>query len=492
MSELTQDLRMAVQARHPLLYLHSAEENRVLMALEELSVEFFAGAPLHVWTCVDGLAPSHDADTRDPVNAVQAALASKEDGLYVFHDLSAFLDDPGVVRALRQAYFRLQHNPRKVLAIVSPVVTIPPELENETYLIEVPLPESTELLAEAKRIQDQYAGNAIPAEAEPAVSLALRGLTLNEVGHVMHRVFGQGRAGKEAILDQIFQEKKRLIRKASFLEFVPQRVDIARIGGLENLKEWALNRRGMFTSDAVAAGLPIPRGVLIMGVSGCGKSMTAKALASLWDLPLFRLDMNLIFSGMHGSPHAAFHKAMRAIEAVAPAVLWIDEIESALGMTVGDTTPDQALTFASFLTWMQERPPLVFVAATANRIESMPAEVIRKGRFDHVFFCDLPDTVERLEILRIHLAINGARPDEVDPERLLNSTKGWSGAEIEQAIVSARIDALKAGRRFNTEDVRRHTISMVPLSETMEEQVRAIRSWAFSRATRASIKHGET
>jgi AAA+ superfamily predicted ATPase len=488
MSALLTELRTAVQARHPLIYLHTPEEDRVCEAVAGLSAELFPQAPVRTWSCARRLEPGGGADTRDPIRALESLLATPTEGFCILKDLSAFLHLPGVVRTLRDAYFRLLSSGKLFLVIVSPVVAIPPELENDAYLLDVPLPGSDELIARARAAVAEHPGASLPADRESEIALALRGLTLNEVSHVMHRVFGGSETTPENLMRQIFQEKKRLVRKAGFLEYISQRVDMDRIGGLENVKEWAMNRKGLFTQEALARGLPTPKGVLVMGVSGCGKSMTAKALASLWNLPLFRLDMNLIFSGIYGSPEAAFHKALRAIESVAPAVLWIDEIENALGMTVETSTSEQSLTFSAFLTWMQERPPLVFVAATANRIESLPAEVLRKGRFDQVFFCDLPDAYERREIFRIHLETQGAKPGDVDIERLLNSTKGWSGAEIEQAIASARVDANKEGRSFTTEDIRRHTISMVPLSETMVEQIRAIRSWAFNRATRASKK----
>jgi SpoVK/Ycf46/Vps4 family AAA+-type ATPase len=193
-----------------------------------------------------------------------------------------------------------------------------------------------------------------------------------------------------------------------------------------------------------------------------------------------------VFSGLFGSPEAAFHRALKTIESVAPAVLWIDEVENALGMTADTNTIEQQLTLSTFLTWMQERPPLVFVTATANRIESLPAEIIRKGRFDEVFFCDLPGEDERREIISIHMRHQGADPAQLDPERLLYATRGWSGAEIEQAIIAARVDARDVGREMTLDDIRRHTSRMVPLSRTMEEQIKAIRSWSFNRALRAS------
>jgi SpoVK/Ycf46/Vps4 family AAA+-type ATPase len=195
--------------------------------------------------------------------------------------------------------------------------------------------------------------------------------------------------------------------------------------------------------------------------------------------------MNLVFSGVYGTPGAAFNRALRTIEAVAPAVLWIDEMESALS-TPKDAGSEQSMMFSAFLTWMQEKPPLVFVAATANRIESLPAEIIRKGRFDQVFFCDLPTEDERREIINIHLGLNGVDPKSIEIDRILVNTRGWNGAEIEQAIIAARIDAVQEKRQVTTDDINRHAITMVPLSKTMSEQIKAIRDWAFDRATPAS------
>jgi len=266
---------------------------------------------------------------------------------------------------------------------------------------------------------------------------------------------------------------------------VPLKFDIARVGGLENVKSWAMSRKHLFTQDAVDQGLPIPKGLLIMGVAGCGKSLLAKAIAGLWQVPLFRLDMSLIFSGTYGSPEAAFNRALRTIEAVAPVVLWIDEMEAALSAPK-DVASHQALTFSTFLTWMQEKPPLVFVAATANKIENLPAEIIRKGRFDQVFFVDLPNEAERRQIIKIHLELNKLHFTDFDMDRMLYRMDGWSGAEIEQAVLSARIESIQTGRPLTVEDVRRQTETMIPLSKTMAGQVKAIRDWAQTRATPAS------
>lgn len=233
----------------------------------------------------------------------------------------------------------------------------------------------------------------------------------------------------------------------------------------------------------------MPKGLLIMGVSGCGKSLAVKVISSLWHVPIFRLDMNVVFSGLYGNPEAAFRGALDTIETVAPAVLWVDEIENSLGMEEGGLSISSHI-FSAFLTWMQEKPPMIFIAATANKINALPAEVIRKGRFDQVFFCDLPTEIERKEIIDIHLKRNQANPADFDLGYLAIMTEGWNGAEIETAVSSARIEAFYEDRPFTMADISSVCSKIVPLSQTMEEQIKYIRSWAFSRATPAS-KYGK-
>jgi hypothetical protein len=486
MSLFLDQIREALRGRHPLLYLHTPEEDRVCEALRGLLPECFRDGTLTTWDCVRGLEPAPaNADTRSPLAALQHIIAHPGRGFYVMKDLSAFMDDARVVRALRDAYHAFVAAGQTCLVIVSPETVLPATLEKELCLVDVEMPAPDELMKRALLILRQYPRAKLSTELQPEVSMALRGLTLQEVGHVMHRAFSRDDGSGRSLLAEIFAEKKVLAKKSGFLEYIAVPFDISRVGGLENVKDWAAKRKSLFTQAAVKAGLPVPRGVLMMGVSGCGKSMLAKAIAGLWKVPLFRLDMNLVYSGVYGAPGAAFNRALRTIEAVAPAVLWIDEMEAALS-TPKDSGSEQSMMFSAFLTWMQEKPPLVFVAATANRIESLPAEVIRKGRFDQVFFCDLPTEDERREIIKIHLGINGVDPKSIETDRILVYTQGWTGAEIEQAIIAARIDAAQENRRVTTDDIKRHASTMVPLSKTMSEQIKAIRDWAFDRATRAS------
>jgi len=489
MSRFEDKVIRAIQGRNPLIYLHTSEEERVTEAVTSLVPVCFPGGSLTTWSCVYGLEPAVEGvDTRDPAVALQQIIASPRRGFYLIKDISDFIGDPKVVRGLRELYFSLYRNFQSAIVLVSPVPELPESLEKELCYLELDAPSSEDLIARVQAIAKQFSNAAVPPEVMPQVILALRGMTMTEVSHIMYRVFSAGTAG-DKILDEIFLEKGALVKKAGFLEFIPLKFDTSVVGGLENVKNWALKRKDLFNQEAVNAGMPIPKGVLIMGVSGCGKSLLAKAIAGLWNVPLFRLNMSMVFSGVYGSPQDAFHRALTTIESIAPAVLWIDEMESSLSTPKEAATP-QSMIFSEFLTWMQEKPPLVFVAATANRIEMLPAEVVRKGRFDQVFFCDLPDDEERAHILRIHLARNGADPAKFDVNRLMGCTSGFSGAEIEQSVIAARIEAQQTGRMMTVDDIWLQTHNMVPLSKTMAEQVKAIRDWAYKRATLASIKKG--
>jgi hypothetical protein len=487
MSKFDEQISHAVRGRHPLISLQTSEEDRVLEGLKPLVARVFPGGSITTWSCVRGLEPPvQGLDTREPVAALQHLIASPRRGFSVMRDLTPFLNDPRVVRALRELYLAYSRDYKSAVVLVSPTAAMPEGLEKEMFSVELALPSSDEVLARMLAIEKLYPNVKIPPDLRPKAVIALRGMDLQEVEHVMHSVLGGGAVAGN-LMAEIFAEKAAVAKRAGFLELVPLDFDTSAVGGLENVKSWAAQRKDLFTLEAIKAGLPVPKGVLIMGVSGCGKSMLIKAIAGLWQVPMFRLDMSLIFSGLYGSPAAAFNRALHTIESLAPAVLWIDEMEASLSTPKDSATP-QSMIFAAFLTWMQEKPPLVFVAATANRIEMLPAEIVRKGRFDQVFFCDLPNEEERAQILTIHLKRNAADPAAFNFESLIMSTEGWSGAEIEQAVVAARVEARQAGRAMATADIWRQTNSMVPLSRTMAEQVKAIREWAFKRATRASNK----
>jgi len=476
-------VRAAVDSRYPIIHIHSADEERALGHLGRLARESGA-VPVHAWTCTAGFTPPlvRGEDSRDPLVAIQALLADPRPGFYVFQDLAPFLARPELARTLRDAYAVLCGLTATFVFILSPELGIPPTLEQTVRVVRMPPPAIAELAELVRRMAAGYGG--LPAAVdETDLAFALTGLELAQARHILHGVLGAARHDGEALRAAVGAAKAEVA--GAYLHPVPDLIALDAVGGLSRLKEWIGNRARLFDHQSLAAGLPMPKGILIMGISGCGKSLCAKVVAHTWRLPLFRLDMNLIYAQRHGSPEATFDDALRAIESVAPAVLWIDEIENGLGLG-GERHAASDHILSAFLTWMQEKPPLVFVAATANRIEALPAELIRKGRFDQVFFCDLPNEEDRAEIFAIHLRRHQADPGAFDLAQLVAETADWNAAEIEQAVIAARIDAAHAGRAFATPDVLRHCRVMVPLARTMSEQIAFIRDWAWDRATPAA------
>ncbi len=480
-------IRKALVGGHPLIYVQTWEESRVERLAQHLAKTFYGQpAPLGVWSVVEGLVVDGSAvpDTKDPVKALEAILGAHGKGFYVLKDFLAASDGrPEIVRRLRDVYRALKDRGRHVF-LVSPRFGLPEEVKKEVYIVEYELPDDSEIV----RLIDANVRKRLGAEVDETsvkrLALALRGLTADEIGHVLSKVFAQRKTFTEEAFSEILAEKEQMSKKEGVLEFVPPRFSLEDVGGYETLKEWLRKRQALFSKEALDAGIPIPKGLLLMGISGCGKSLCVKTISTLWNLPLFRLDMNAVFGT--DNPEFTFLRALRSVEAVSPAVLWIDEIEMGVGGYREGQDPSMSRIFSGFLTWMQEKNALVFVAATANRIHLLPAEILRKGRFDQVFFVDLPNEEERKQIFAIHLKRNRCDVGKFDLVFLAKATKGWNGAEIEQAVVSAVVDAYAEGRPLTEEDLHRMISSTVPLSVTMDEQIKAIRSWAHDRALNAS------
>jgi hypothetical protein len=489
-----EQITKAIQGRNNVVFVRTWEEERAAQLLAGFAQRVYAGTgAVWSWSCVGGLVAGDEPPlpgSTDPLVALRAFVdaATAEPprrGFAIFRDLTAFFDRPEVVRAVREATIRLAGR-ESFLFLLSAELELPGTLQKEIFLVDLELPGEEELARRVREVAALFPDVVLEPELLDQVAVGLRGLTLDEAGHILQRIYRGKRTAREEVLAEVFAEKQAIVKKSGLLEFVPSATNVDEIGGLEVLKEWLVRRQRLFSRQALADGMPAPRGILVMGMSGCGKSLCCKAVSTLWGVPLFRLDMNLVFSGMFGTPEAAFHRALKAIEGLAPAILWIDEIENALGHRDDGAAAVNTSVFSAFLTWMQEKPPLVFVAATANRIQDLPAEVIRKGRFDQVFFVDLPGDAERKEIFEIHLKRNGVDPAKFDTQLLGLSTKGWNGAEIEQAVIAARVEAYHEGRPFGRDDLSHSLASIVPLSKTMEEQMKKIRSWAFGRATSAS------
>jgi len=474
---------------HPLIHVRGHDEARLEALLRRICQTRHQGRrSLAVWTLTGGLVEegaSADPVLADPLAALRYVLERREGGFFLFKDLPLLLETrPELVRALRDLYQALVGSESVVFLSCSDH-RLPDALAREVFLVDQGAPDEAEILAEVQRLG---ADAGIDEQGAAVFAAAMKGLMLNEVGHLVRRLIKQGLLERDAALAEIRREKATALMGEACLRYIPDTVDLDRVGGLENLKDWVRARAGLFTASQ-GGRVPMPAGVLFMGVSGCGKSMAAKVIASAWALPLVRLDMNLVLSGAHGSPEYAFDHALRTAERIAPLVLWIDEMENSFGydsdVRHGGNNPN---IFSSFLTWMQEKPAGVFVVATANRIEKLPAEVMRKGRFDQLFFLDLPTDSERQRILDIHLSANGADPARFNLAALSAATKNWSGAEIEQGVKAAVVDAWQAGRDFGERDVMLALSRMVPLSRTMSEQIKALRVWSQERATPASAR----
>jgi SpoVK/Ycf46/Vps4 family AAA+-type ATPase len=483
-------LRKALVGGHPLLYIQSWEEPRVERLMQHLAKTFYGEpVPNGVWTIVDGLIVDGVpvSDTRDPLKALDAILASQGKGFYLLKDFPMTAARPEIVRRLRDLYRALKERGRHVM-LMSPRLTIPEEIKKEIYVVEYELPDEGEI----SRILEAHLKRRLEGAPDRTqmsrLALALRGLTADEIGHVVAKVFAHRRSFDEEAFVEVLAEKEQMSKKEGVLEFVAPRFTLEDLGGYDVLKTWLKKRQALFSKEALDAGIPIPKGILLMGISGCGKSLCVKTISTSWNLPLFRLDMNAVFGT--DNPESTFLRALRSVEAVSPAVLWIDEIEMGVGGYREGGDASMSRIFSGFLTWMQEKSALVFVAATANRIHLLPAEIIRKGRFDQVFFVDLPGEEERKQIFSIHLKKNRCDPARFDLVFLAKATRGWNGAEIEQAVVSAVVDAYSDNRPLTEEDLHKMITATVPLAVTMEEQIKAIRSWAHERALNAS-KGGE-
>jgi SpoVK/Ycf46/Vps4 family AAA+-type ATPase len=507
------DVELGISACDPLMYVVTAEEDRFLRDMERICMHgrrklwvhsITEGAYNMTFTCVEGVwkEPRRcclQQQLSDPVALLQNLRErNANEGVFVLLDFHAVLRDSLVKRLLKDVVQRFRKT-RNTVVIVSPVADLPADLEHEVALHYFPLP-GRELLGErlASVLNSQRLRGApieLAAGDEERIAEAALGLTLTDFERALNRTIarGSGRTG-EQILADIFQSKKRMLRRSGVIECCENRETIGGLGGMSVLKRWLLRRQRAFTAGAAEFGLPQPKGVLLLGVPGCGKSLTAKACAALWRLPLLKLDAGRLFSSPVGGSEENCRRAIQLAELAAPCILWVDEIEKALAGAGSSSYTDggtAARVFATIATWLQEKTAPVFVVATANAVTSLPAELIRRGRWDEIFFLDLPGFDERVEIFRIHLGKCGRDPEVFDLGRLSEASPGFSGAEIEQAVAAGLYDAFDGDRALRTEDILGHLQTIIPLSKTMDESVQALRSWALTRARLASAERPE-
>jgi MoxR-like ATPase len=496
------ELEILIRARYPILYVISSEELRVQNTVVEIAKK--RQKKVFEWTYSSGIVPAgtsiqsqknRNTATKDPLAALDQVIEQVEPAIFLFKDFHPFLskNNFAIIRKLKDIALHLK-NSFKTIVLISPVMEIPAELDKEITVINFPQPTKEDLgemldkiiaeIGDRKQVQID-----LDDHGRDRLLQAALGLTLGEAENVFAKIIVQGGRLSGGDVNEVFAEKQQIIRKSGLLEYYAASEDFSNVGGLAVLKEWLNKRAVAFTDEARAFGLPAPKGILLLGVQGCGKSLCAKAVSRLWQLPLLRFDMGRMFGSFVGSSEENVRRAIAVAESVAPAILWVDEIDKAFagsqssGATDGGTT---ARVFGTFLTWLSEKNAPVFVVATANDVSQLPPELLRKGRLDEIFYVDLPSEEERGEIFRIHLAKRGRDPEKFDRPALVARSKEFSGAEIEEAINSALYDAFYSRQEITTEHVLTALAQTVPLAKTMDEKISRLRHWAEGRARHAS------
>lgn len=513
MESFKRQLSVLAKARFPILYVETYEERRVLddiIATVGPNGRLSAPRPVHTWSRTAGLRnPEGEVirNTEEPLQALDTIQRIQESSTFVMLDLHAHLGDehrpadPAIVRKLREIAADFQYlDVKRTLIIVAPMLRIPTELEKDIHILDYPLPGEGAIRAILDGLIHDNAGPggivvSLTEEEKDRLVRAAIGLTETEAESALAMAMAEDGILDASDIDTVLQEKKQAVRKSGLLEFIDADVDLGSVGGLDNLKRWLARRDGSWLAEAQEFGIAAPRGVLMTGLPGCGKSLTAKAVAATWHLPLLRLDIGKVFSGLVGSSEQNLRSAIRAAEAAAPAVLWVDEIEKGFsGLSGSGDSGTSSRVFGTFLTWMQEKTAPVFVIATSNNVQALPPELLRKGRFDEIFFVDLPGDEERTQIWNLQIARHVQRtPRNLDfvlhskrLAELTDATDGFSGAEIEQAVIAALFDAFADRRSVAPSDLIAAVQRTVPLSITQAEQLSTIRAWASSRAVSAS------
>lgn len=520
MKKTEQYLTNLFRARFPFVYIPTWEEIRIVELIVKIaeSKEIKTQREIFIWSSTEGL-KRHTDEGQEKVNINEAnnpisALSYIEDfnkpAILILKDVHCLLGAKGgrtdydFIRKIRDVAGSLKNAdfPKNVV-IIAPTLLLPDDLQKDITVVDFNLPTLDELKSLLNEMIELNKGTGITIKlnenAKEKLCKAAQGLTLQEAENAFARAMVTTGQLTENELDIILEEKCQVIKKTGILEFVNTNINIDDVGGLENMKKWLTKRNNSWLGKAQKDyNLPAPKGILITGIAGCGKSMTAKAMSALWQLPLLRLDVGRIFSGLIGSSEENMRKAVQTAEAVAPSILWIDEIEKGFGGNGGERDGGTTTrVFGTFLTWMQEKTKPVFVIATANKINQLPPEMLRKGRFDEIFFVDLPTVNERKIIFKLHLEkrLKGSISKEfkVTDElltKLSDATEGFGGSEIEQVVVSALFEAFSENRELQEEDLFKIIKNTIPLSTTQAEQILAIREWANERAV-AATAHDE-
>ncbi len=486
------DLKVVLRSRTPIIVIETRDEARILEMLQAISI----GAsgqnylPLFQWTVTDGLQRldidlEPQAINSQPTDVLKHIRAVSKPGIYVLLDFHPFLEDPIHVRLIKDVCIRYRETPRQII-LISHTVKLPAELEAFSARFDMSLPSEKERRNIVRKVADEWVadnpGARVKADSKAHEMLIqnLAGLTYSDTKQLARNAIYVDGAITKSDLPGVMQAKYELLNRGGALQFEYDTARFGDVGGMTRLKTWLKQRRSVFRGDGKAAHLDSPKGIVLLGVQGCGKSLAAKATAGIFGVPLLRLDFGAIYDKYHGETERKLRESLQTADVMSPCVLWIDEIEKGIAGRGGETGTSQRV-LGTFLTWIAENKNQVFVVATANNIHALPPELVRKGRFDEIFFVDLPNETNRAEIFRIHLARRDQDPANFDIEAIAANADGFSGSEVEQAIVSGLYAAHARSETLSTEHILKELTLTRPLSVVMHEQIAELRQWANGR-----------
>ncbi|WP_414526700.1 AAA family ATPase [Nodularia chucula] len=489
-----EEFKLLLRARYPVIYIPTYEEERVETAIREEAANQ-GNRPVYTWDFVDGYQGNpNDAGfgKRNPLQALEFVekLPTSAPAVLILRDYHRFLDDVAIARKLRNLARLLKSQPKN-LVLLSPRIAIPDDLTEIFTVVEFPLPAPPEIKTEIERLLQSTGNNSFSGKILDDLVRSCQGLSMERIRRVLARAIASHGELQPEDVELVLEEKRQTIRQTQILDFYPATERISDIGGLDNLKDWLIRRGGSFSDRARQYGLPHPRGLMLLGIQGTGKSLTAKAIAHHWHLPLLRLDVGRLFGGLVGESESRTRQMIQVAEALAPCVLWIDEIDKGFsGLGSKGDAGTASRVFGTFITWLAEKTSPVFVVSTANDIQALPPEMLRKGRFDEIFFVGLPTQDERKAIFNVHLS--RLRPHNLksyDIDRLAYETPDFSGAEIEQTLIEAMHIGFSQNRDFTTDDILEAASQIIPLARTAVEQIQQLQEWAASGRARLASKH---
>jgi SpoVK/Ycf46/Vps4 family AAA+-type ATPase len=488
------ELALFLKARYPIIYINTIEEDRVEYVIRK-NVKTNLNRSIYSWDFVDGYTnnPNNEGFAkRNPLQALELVerLNAETPALFLLKDFHRFLTDLSISRKLRNISRILKLQPKTIIIIGSDL-SVPKELQDLITVVEFELPSKEEITQELNRLINSL-NIQIDSQLFENLASACQGLSLERIRRVLSKIIATYKTIDDNSIVVLLSEKKQIIRQTEILEYYSVNEQITKLGGLDNLKDWLKKRKTAFGIQASNYGLPTPRGLLLIGIQGTGKSLTAKAIANEWKLPLLKLDVGKLFGGIVGESESRLRQMINLSETISPCILWIDEIDKAFTNTEskGDSgTSNRVL--ATFISWLSEKTKPVFVIATANNIDLLPLEIIRKGRFDEIFFLDLPKQEEREEIFKIHL--REFRPnswESFEYSKLAQNSDSFSGAEIRQSIIEGMYHAFYEKREFTTDDICLALSELIPLALLESDQMKRLQNWASSGRIRlASSKH---